>query len=94
MQGRLLSMDRKQAEKVVGRDFPGVIAQMLKSLPFKPPDGLAKQIYDSTAQGMVADLLDGTIPLTTDGRLTFEAVQAAGKLALKLSDAEGNTTNL
>lgn len=87
-------MDRTDAEKVVARDLPGVIAQMLKGLPFKPPDGLVKQIYDAASQGLVADILDGTIPLTADGRLTFEAVQATGKLTLQLSDADGNITNL
>jgi hypothetical protein len=87
-------MDRNEAEKIVSRDLPGVIAKMLKGLPFKPPDGLAKQIYDSAAPTMVADVLDGTIPLTPEGRLSFELVQASGKLGFKLSDASGNVTAL
>jgi hypothetical protein len=87
-------VDRNEAEKIVSRDLPGVIAKMLKGLPFKAPDGLAKQIYDSAAPTMVADVVDGTIPLTPDGRLTFELVQASGKLGMKLSDASGNETPL
>ncbi len=43
---------------------------------------------------MVADVLDGTIPLTPDGRLTFELVEASGKLGMKLSDSSGNKTSL
>lgn len=87
-------MDRTEAEKIVGRDLPGVIAKILKGLPFKAPDGLAKQIYESVAPTMVADVLDGTIPLSPEGRLTFDLVQASGKLAFKLSDAAGNITAL
>jgi hypothetical protein len=87
-------MDRQEAEKIVSRDLPGIIAKMLKGLPFKPPDGLAKQIYDSAAPTMVADLLDGTMQFTPEGRLTFELVQASGKLSFKLTDALGNSTTL
>ena len=83
-------MDRKDAQRIVARDLPGVIAKMLKGLPFKAPDGLTKQIYDSAAEAMVADVLDGTIPLTPEGRLTFEAVQSTGKLTFELSGPEGN----
>jgi hypothetical protein len=86
-------MDRQEAEKIVSRDLPGIIAK-LKGLPFKPPAGLAKQIYDSAAPTMVADLLDGTMQLTPEVRLTFELVQAAGKLSFKLTDALGNSTTL
>jgi hypothetical protein len=87
-------VDSKEAEKIVSRDLPGVIAKMLKGLPFKAPDGLAKQIYDSAAPTMVADVLDGTIAVSPEGRLTFDLVQASGKLEFKLSDAAGNTTAL
>ena len=87
-------MDHNEAEQIVSRDLPGVIAKKLKGLPFKAPDGLAKQIYDSAAPSMVADVLDGTIPLTPDGRLTFELVEASGKLGMKLSDSSGNKTSL
>jgi hypothetical protein len=87
-------VDRQTAEKIVARDLPGVIAKMLKGLPFKPPDGLAKQIYASAAPALVADVLDGSIQLTPDGRLTFEAVQASGNLTFKLTDPSGNATTL
>jgi hypothetical protein len=87
-------VNREHAEKIVRRDLPGVINEMLKGLPIRPPDGLAQQIYDSSHEAMVADLLDGTIPLGPDGRLTAELVESTGTLAFKLSDSTGNTTNL
>ncbi|HEX9476914.1 MAG TPA: hypothetical protein VGA41_09670 [Candidatus Dormibacteraeota bacterium] len=85
-------MDREAAEKIVRRDLPGVIKEMLKRLPFKAPDGLARQVYETSFEGMVAALLDGTIPLASDGRLTSELVEATGTVTLKLRDSNGNMT--
>jgi hypothetical protein len=87
-------LDRKQAEKIVRRDLPGVIKKMLKGLPFRPPDGLAQQIYDTTFEAMVADLLDGTIMLGPEGRLTAQSLESTGILTFKLKDSDGNLTNL
>jgi hypothetical protein len=88
----LAHVDRKEAENIVRRDLPEVIKEILKKLPFKPPKGLAKQIYDTAFEAMVADVLDGTIALTPDGRLTSQMVESSGNLAIKLSDAAGNVT--
>jgi hypothetical protein len=87
-------VDRKEAEQIVHRDLPRVIKEMLKGLPIKPPDGLAQQIYDSSFEGLVTDLIDGTIPLMPGDRLTLQLVESTGALAFKLTDASGNITNL
>jgi hypothetical protein len=85
-------VDRQEAEKIVRRDLPGVISQMLK--PIRPPHGLVQQIYDSSFEAIVADLIDGSIPLGPDGRLTAQLVESTGKLAIKLKDSSGNITSL
>jgi hypothetical protein len=88
----LAHVDRKEAENIVRRDLPGVIKEILKRLPFKPPKGLAEQIYDTAFDAMVADVLDGSIAVTPDGRLTSQLVESSGNLSIKLSDAAGNVT--
>jgi hypothetical protein len=83
-------VDREQAEKIVRRDLPRVIKEMLKGIPIRPPDGLAQQIYDASHEAMVAGLVDGTILLGPDGRLTAQLVESTGILAFNLTDsAEG-----
>lgn len=67
---------------------------MLKSLPIKPPDGLAQQIYNSSFEGLVTDLLDSKIPLMPGDRLTLQLVESTGALAFKLTDSSDNITNL
>ena len=91
---KLRRVDRKAAEKIVRRDLPGVIKEMLKRLPFKPPDGLARQVYETSFEGMVTALLDGTIALAPDGPLTSELVESTGTLMFKFRDAAGNMTTL
>jgi hypothetical protein len=87
-------VDRKQVEKVVRRDLPGVIRAMLKGLPFAPPRELEQQIYDSSFEAVVTCLLDGSIPLGPDGHLTAQLVESSGAVAFKLRDSAGNVTNL
>jgi len=87
-------VDRKQAEKVVRRDLPGVIWAMLKGLPFRPPRELEQQIYDSSFEAIVTCLVDGSIPLGPDGRLTAQLVESSGAVTFKLRDSAGNVTNL
>jgi hypothetical protein len=87
-------VDRKAAEKIVRRDLPGVIKEMLKRLPFKPPEGLARQVYETSFEGMVAALVDGTIPFAPEGRLTSELIESTGTVTLKLRDSAGNMTTL
>lgn len=91
---RLPAVDRKDAEKIVGRDLKGVIAKMLKGLPFKPPDGLVEQIYKTSFEAMVTNLADGSIQVGPDGHLTAELVQSTGLFSLQLSDRSGNKTQL
>jgi hypothetical protein len=85
-------VDRKEAEKIVRRDLPGVIKEMLKGLPARPA-GLVQQVYDSSFEAMVTNLVDGKIQLGPDGRLTTQLVEASGTFTLKLSDSAGNTTS-
>jgi hypothetical protein len=87
-------VDREEAEKIVSRDLPGAIAEVLKGFPFKPPDSLAQQLYETAAPAAISALLDGTVLATPDGHLTFEAVQSSGKLTFKLTDSAGNATIL
>jgi hypothetical protein len=91
---KLRRMDRKEAERIVGRDLPGVIKKMLKGLPIKAPAGLDRQIYDSSFEGLVADLVDGSLQLGRDGRLTSQLLESTGKVAFQFTDAAGNITNL
>ena len=87
-------MHRKEAEKVVRRDLPRVIKEMLRGMPGRPPDGLAEQIYDTIFEPMVSNLVDGTVPLGPDGHLTLQLVESTGTLSFKLRDSSGNITSL
>ena len=87
-------MDRKEAEKVVRRDLPTVIKEMLHGIPGRPPDGLANQIYDTIFEPMISNLMDGTVPLGPDGRLTAQLVDSTGTLSFKLRDSSGDITSL
>jgi hypothetical protein len=87
-------VDRKQAEKIVRRDLPRVINEMLKGLPFGPPHALVQQIYDTSFEAMVANLVDGTVQLGPEGRLTAQLLESSGIVAFKLKDSSGNTTSL
>jgi hypothetical protein len=87
-------VDRKEAEKIARRDLPKVIKEMLKGLPGKPPDGLVQQIYESSFEAMVANLVDGTITLGPEGRLTAQLVESTGTLAFKVKDSGGNIRSL
>jgi hypothetical protein len=96
---RLPPVDRKQAEKIVRRDLPGVIKEMLKGLPIYSSLGpvqkiLVQHIYDSSIEAMVANLVDGTIPVGPNGRLTAQLVESSGTFALNLKDSAGNITDL
>jgi hypothetical protein len=87
-------VEREQAEKIVRRDLPGVISEMLKSLPFGPPHELVQQIYDTGFEAMVATLVDGTVHLGPEGRLTAQLLESSGIVAFKLKDSSGNITSL
>jgi hypothetical protein len=87
-------VDREEAEEIVRRDLPKVIKEMLKGLPGKSPAGLTLQIYESSFEAIVANLVDGTIPLGPDRRLTAELVETTGTLAFQLKDSNGNISSL
>lgn len=71
-------MDRSEAEEIVRRDLPGIIVVMLSVMPTAPPQGMAQHIFDSSFEGIVGAILDGTVVLTPEGRLTVRLGGKAG----------------
>jgi hypothetical protein len=87
-------VDRAEAERIVRRDLPGVIKEMLKGLPMGASRGLVEQIYRTTFEAMVQNLVDGTLPLGPDRRLTSQLAASTGTLSFGLKDSSGNVTRL
>ena len=59
-------MDRTEAEKIVARDLPGVVLPALAGLP----DEFAAKTYDAMAARFIEGIMDGTVSLTPEGRLS------------------------
>ena len=87
-------MDRAEAERIVRRDLPGVIKEMLKGLPMGASRDLVNQIYETSFEAMVQNLVDGTLPLGPDRRLTAQLAASTGILSFGLKDSSGNVTRL
>ena len=67
---------------------------MLKGLPMGAPSGLVEQIYETSFEAMVQNLVDGTLPLGPDRRLTAQLAASTGTLSFGLKDSSGNVTRL
>jgi len=68
--------------------------EMLEGASLGSLDGLAKQLYDTSFEAMVANLMDGTVALGPARRLTAQLIETSGTFSIKLRDSSGNTTSL
>jgi hypothetical protein len=70
-------MDRAQAEAIVRRDLSTVIAAAWALMPVQPPAETYEEMYRQMFDSCVEGILDGTIRLTDDGRLTITPLGSA-----------------
>ena len=75
-----VAMSRAEAEKIVRRDLQGLILAGWASFPVAPPPELLERQYDVMFESCVQAILDGTMRLNSEGRLTIKSAGSRGNM--------------
>jgi hypothetical protein len=63
-------MTHKEAEKIVRRDLPTLIVGLFATMPVSPTPEEIAGLVESMIPRLVEGILHGTVPLTSEQRLT------------------------
>jgi len=67
-------VDREEAERIARRDLPDFIAAQTLRAPFPVSAERQAQMFEDLLPSIVEAIVDGSWPLSADGRLTFRLI--------------------